>query len=328
MIAFYINILHYNKTMGIKQLNKLIKLYTPLSSVRIDTFKNKTIAIDIMIYMYKYLASDTLLENMYSFCILLTQNNITPLFIFDGEKPKEKQAELDRRRKNRRKAWEKYDHIQNNLDENTNNNIEIQKELYRLKRQCVKIKHTHIKDVKELLKCFGLQYIVAEGEADKLCAEMVIHNKAYACMSDDMDLFMYGCPRVLRLFNIQKKTAILYDLKIILEHLNINHFIDFQVMCVLSGTDYNIEYNKNNIFKIYNKYVYYINRFKSSTGFLTWMTNKTETYNFDKIMKTLELFYIGRTISTHELVENSFMDKINLYKLLEKEYFLNPITVY
>ena len=84
--------------MGIKQLNKLIKIYTPLSSVRIDTFKNKTIAIDIMIYMYKYLASDTLLENMYSFCILLTQNNITPLFIFDGEKPKEKQVVIKKQK--------------------------------------------------------------------------------------------------------------------------------------------------------------------------------------------------------------------------------------
>ena len=89
------------------------------------------------------------------------------------------------------------------MDEKAKNNVIIQKELSKLKRQCVKIKQTHIKDVKELLKCFGLKYIIAEGEADKLCAELVIHNKAYACMSDDMDLFMYGCPRVFRLFNIQ-----------------------------------------------------------------------------------------------------------------------------
>jgi flap endonuclease-1 len=191
--------------MGVKQLNKLIRLHTDLSTIRICDLSGKTIAIDIMIYMYKYLATNSLLENMYSLCILCMHNNITPLFIFDGEKPKEKTDELNRRRENRRKAWEKYDNILNNLKEDELNSFHVKKELSKLKRQCVKVKHTHIEDVKNLINYFGMTYIVADGEADKLCAEMVIHKKAYACMSDDMDLFMYGCPVVLRLFNVQKK---------------------------------------------------------------------------------------------------------------------------
>ncbi len=277
--------------------------------------------------MYKFLASDTLLENMYLLCILFAQNDITPIFIFDGEKPVEKRAELDRRRENRKKAWEKYDNLVNNLDKNEINNKDIKKELSKLKRQCVKIKQHHIEDVKKLIICCGLKYIVAQGEADKLCAELVIHKKAYACMSDDMDLFMYGCPIVLRLFNLQKKTTIVYKLADVLECLNIN-LNNFQIMCILSGTDYNIEYNKNNIFNIYKKYITFIRRFNDPPTFLDWMVKQNSNYDSKQIIKTLELFYISRNITDYKIIESQFVDKINLYKLLEKEYFLNPITVY
>ena len=125
--------------MGVKQLNKLIRLNTSLTTVKLHTLRGKTIVIDIMIYMYKYLATNSLLENMYSLCILCMQNDITPIFIFDGEKPIEKKQELNRRRENRKKAWEKYDNILNNLKEEEINNIQVKKELNRLKRQCVKV---------------------------------------------------------------------------------------------------------------------------------------------------------------------------------------------
>ena len=268
----------------------------------------------IMIYMYKYLATNSLLENMYSLCILCMQNDITPIFIFDGEKPIEKKQELNRRRENRKKAWEKYDSILNNLKEEEINNIQVKKELNRLKRQCVKVKNDHIQDIQKLITCFGLKYIIAEGEADKLCAEFVIHNKAYACMSDDMDLFMYGCPVVLRMFNIQKKTVIVYELDKILYSLDMN-LNNFKIMCTLSGTDYNIDYNKNNIFKIYKNYLNYKNRFQTTNNFLEWIVTTNNNYKIDDIYATMELFYVSRNISNYDIVKNNFVDKISLYKL-------------
>jgi 5'-3' exonuclease len=255
------------------------------------------------------------------------QNNITPLFIFDGAKPKEKTEELIRRRESRKKAWEKYDSILNNLKEEELNSFRIKKELSRLKRQCVKVKHSHIEDVKNLITCFGMTYIVADGEADKLCAELVIHKKAYACMSDDMDLFMYGCPLVLRLFNVQRKTLIIYKLDDILSSLKMD-LDNFKIMCILSGTDYNINYNKNNIFKIYKTYLLYIKRYETKNNFLEWIVKQNINYNIDDICNTLELFYVDRHIQDYNIKQNTFVDKITLYKLLEKEYFLNPITVY
>ena len=172
-----------------------------------------------------------------------------------------------------------------------------------------------------------MNYFVAEGEADKLCAELVINKQAVACMSDDMDLFVYGCPYVLRLFNLSRKTAILYDLNSILSSLNMS-FEDFKIMCALCGTDYNIEYNKHNIFKVYNKYNYYIKNVDTSKiTFLDWIIDENENYDKKCICDTINIFNV-KNCCKHKIGTNNFVDRINLYKLLEKEFFLNPIEVY
>ena len=62
----------------------------------------------------------------------------------------------------------------------------------------------------------GISYIEADGEADKWCAKLVLSGKAYACISEDMDMFAYGCPFVLRYVSLCKHNAILYDLEGIL----------------------------------------------------------------------------------------------------------------
>ena len=143
------------------------------------------------------MANDSLLENIYLMCVLMRHHNITPIFIFDGDKPKEKRDELNRRREQRREAWLKYDKLIADSNENELNSTKVKKELTKLKRQCIKIKSHHIEEIKKLITFLGMNYIVAEGEADKLCAELVINKQADACMSDDMDLFVYGCPIVL-----------------------------------------------------------------------------------------------------------------------------------
>jgi hypothetical protein len=92
--------------------------------------------------------------------------------------------------------------------------------------------------VKMLLQALGVQYIMATGEADALCAQMVLKRKAHACMSDDTDMFVHGCPRVLRHLNLMDETATLYDMSKILNLLGIS-MTEFRQICVVSGTDYN-----------------------------------------------------------------------------------------
>jgi hypothetical protein len=51
---------------------------------------NKTIVIDISIYMYKYQTDGTLIENIYLMLSLFKHYRIIPIFIFDGKPPIEK----------------------------------------------------------------------------------------------------------------------------------------------------------------------------------------------------------------------------------------------
>ena len=77
------------------------------------------------------------------------------------------------------KQQDKYNNIKRYLE---NVNIDSEKKeminkLDTLKRDFVKIKHTDIENVKLLLQAYGVSYIDAPGEADKLCAKIVCKNK-------------------------------------------------------------------------------------------------------------------------------------------------------
>ena len=38
------------------------------------------------------------------------------------------------------------------------------------------------------------------GEVDVLCASLVLNKKVYAVLTEDMDLFAYGCARCFTIF--------------------------------------------------------------------------------------------------------------------------------
>ena len=61
---------------------------------RLNELSGKKIAIDISIYMYRFAADDTLIENMYLMLSVFKNYNIIPIFIFDGKPPVEKRELL------------------------------------------------------------------------------------------------------------------------------------------------------------------------------------------------------------------------------------------
>ena len=110
--------------------------------------------------------------------------------------------------------------------------------LTKLKRDFIKITSQDICDVKKLLIMQNMYYINAEGEADYLCAKLVNAGIAYACMSEDTDMFVYGCQYVLRYLSLINKTVILYDFQNILDELNLTNE-EFKTACILTNNDYN-----------------------------------------------------------------------------------------
>lgn len=92
---------------------------------------------------------------------------------------------------------------------------------------------------------------------------LVIENKVWACLSEDTDMFVYGCPRVLKYISLLNHTVVLYDMKSILNELEINQNV-FREICILSGSDYDLQINKNNLyfdnlldslFELYKKFI-------------------------------------------------------------------------
>ena len=216
--------------MGIKLLNNLIqKTCHKNKLISLFELKGKKIVIDVSIYLYRFKSEQKLMENMYLLCGLFQYYNIIPLFIFDGKPPDMKHNELKIRQKKKEIARVKYMKL---------NSYEIKsKYAKKLKRTFTRVNKTDIENVKKLIQNFGMMYVTSEGEADELCAKMVISNKAYACLSEDTDLFVYGCPVVLRYFSIINHTIIKYELKNILKTLDFT-LDKFKKICILSGTDY------------------------------------------------------------------------------------------
>ena len=66
-------------------------------------------------------------------------------------------------------------------------------QLYKLKRTLTKIKWEDIEKTKNLLDYYGIKHIQAIGEADKLCASLVIKNENQEVIKNNMlyKVFIY-----------------------------------------------------------------------------------------------------------------------------------------
>ena len=214
--------------MGIKNLNRFFKdeCKESIKLISLKELSGKKIAIDISIYLYKYASDDTLIENIYLMLSIFRHYNIIPIFIFDGKPPNEKKELLIKRKQGKKEAEEEYSVLKNKLVINGNmDDIEKQEILNHmdlLKKKFIQISKEDIESVKSLIRAYGATYYDAPCEADELCAMLVLKGKVWACLSEDMDMFVYGCHRVIRYFSLLNHTAVLYDLKGILDNLGIS----------------------------------------------------------------------------------------------------------
>lgn len=227
--------------MGIKHLNQFVKRECPgaIKTVTFDDLSGKVVVVDANIYMYRFMADQALLENMYTMIKLFQLHDIVPIFIFDGKPPDEKRNLLNKRQHLKRIAEMHYNEVKTSMDLTCCRPTPDDEHLLKvLKRRFIRLQDADFERVKTLMRALGVNYIVAPGEADAMCAQMVLKRKAHACVSDDTDMFVYGCPRVLRHLNLLDETFTMYDMSQILNILGIT-MTEFRQICVVSGTDYN-----------------------------------------------------------------------------------------
>jgi len=285
-------------------------------------FSNKTIVIDTSIYLYKYSSENSLMEHMYLFISILKYYLIQPIFIFDGKPPLEKKELLIKRNIERREAEDKYKSLQAIL-KTIKDEIKIKEiidEMELLKRKMIRIKDEDIEKIKSLLDAYGVYYLDAPGEADKLCVYLVKIGKAWGCISDDMDMFLYNCPYVLRGVSLLNHTVILYDTSQVLKDLEMTER-DFKEIMILSGTDYNIDSNTT-LKESINWYYEYNNYYATSDkpyGFYIWLVKNTKYIkDFKKLLNVYQIFQINNDDELEKYKDIEFIEKSVNYDLIKE----------
>ena len=303
--------------MGIKNLNRYFLNHCSdysISKKPLSDFRNKVVVIDTSIYLYKFVETGALIEGFYNMISIFRKYHIIPVFVFDGKPPAEKKDLLEKRRLEKQDAEQKYNALHQQLEiatpETKEKELEIKHELEMLKKRFVRIKHTDIEVVKELMTAYGVHYIESYGESDQLCAYLVKKAYAWACVSDDMDMFVYGCPRVIRHISLMNHTGVLYDTNSILVELNMT-YSTFRDIMVLSGTDYNLSdsatTNLTETMYWFDEYI----RSMSGLEFYDWVSNHSD-YIRDKIHleKTREMFDLTKFSVLHQNEIRAIISKI------------------
>ena len=259
--------------MGIKNLKIILekKCNLAINTRKLDNYRGMVFGIDISIFLYKYLYNNgDHLEGLTRLCLRLLKNQITPVFVFDGKPPKEKD-EIIKNRKERRDfisikkdlynfstTIEKNDfnEFKNNIlifIENTDssfvindNEIEnlfkisdedLKKDVEKLNKKIVYVTQYHIESSKKLFNLFGIKYIHAPSEAEALIAVLCKNNIFDGCISEDTDILANGGHLFLKNFNADKNFVDEYCLEGILDQLELTYY-QFIDLCILCGCDY------------------------------------------------------------------------------------------
>tara|TARA_B100000900_G_C20582980_1_gene718324 strand:+ start:551 stop:1498 length:948 start_codon:yes stop_codon:yes gene_type:complete len=315
--------------MGIPKLNKYLTERCSNKSIKkthLSKLTGKTLVIDTSIYMYKFISHGELLEDMYLFISILLSYSIKPVFIFDGKPPPEKKELIIKRNDDKKKAEMEYKTLNNELNDNMSEKEQnkIISEMLLLKKKCIRLKDKDIKEVKQLMDYYGVTYFDAKNEADELCAYLISNDIAYGCVSDDMDMFVYGCKYIIRHLSLLNHTIIIYDYDEICNNLK-KTSSELKEILLLSGTDYDIT-NHNNIYDVFKWHDEY-KKENDKIDFYNYVKMKKRKINIENINKIKNLFEFNEEyneIYGNITIENSIPKKKELISLLEPIGFFWP----
>ena len=291
--------------MGIKGLTSLINKHSPESIETTSLYKlsGKKVAIDTSIFLYKSLANvrhngEYLRNNegkvvshiigLFNKTIQYLSLGITPIYIFDGKPPAEKQTILDERNKKAKESKELSEKSENKEDKNKH------------EKNSIRIKKYHIDDLKNLFNLMGVSYIHADGEAEVYASELCRIGYVDYVVSEDMDTLASGCPKMIRSCldrSIKRNDVVsVINLEKILEDLeiNMNQFVD---ICILSGCDY--------------------------CPVTIPKVGSVRSYNYIKNYKTIERLIESNKCSN---IPQEFLDKYNISRNL-LQIFKNKINI-
>jgi len=243
--------------MGIKGLKKILKKHCKegIEEIKVKDLKNKTIAIDTSIFLYKYTYNGNMLECFIQQLHHLLKFNITPVYLFDGKPTEDKRDCINKRKETFKKANDTIEklkeekiELEGKIEEVKKNNPDnlheiflqlqiLEQTIQKKERGNIKIDWSKIKIFKQILEECGLFYYQCNGETDIYVKEFFKDELIDYVITEDVDFLTHGCEKVLFDYNFRSSTVILYKQKKIIEELELTQskFID---MCILMGCDY------------------------------------------------------------------------------------------
>lgn len=220
---------------------------------------DKEIAIDAMNTLYQFLSIirqrdgtplkdssgniTSHLSGLFYRNINLLEENIRPVFVFDGSMPDLKQKESSRRRKKREEAQEEWKRLKEEGKIS---------EAYSKATQSSKIDEEMLEEAKKLLDAMGLPYIEAPSEGEAQAAYMTSSDypgDIYAVGSQDWDCMLFGAETMVKNLTTRKtrKTSSGGKKQVSTQRIRLENVLDqLEVsreklvwMGVLMGTDFN-----------------------------------------------------------------------------------------
>lgn len=238
--------------MGLQLRELIVK-----KEISISDLKGKVLAVDGYNNLYQYLTSirnadgsaftdkngrvTSHLIGLFNRTTSLMEEGIKLIFVFDGKAPDIKKKTWEKRSEVKKEAALKWKEAEIAGD------IESMKKFS--SRTAILTKEM-LDDAKKVIAALGLPIVQAPSEGEAQASYMVKQGDAYACVSQDYDNLIFGCPRLLKNLSIagkRKKTGTLgyttikpeiIVLKEVLEHLNLT-LDQLIVLGILIGTDYN-----------------------------------------------------------------------------------------
>jgi flap endonuclease-1 len=154
------------------------------------------------------------------------QNNVQPVFVFDGKPNSMKGEEIERRKKKRSKAAEKASKADDSVKES----------IYESRSQ--QLSDSVIETTKKLLDLLDIPYVTAPQAAEAQAAYMVESDKIDAAVSDDYDSLIFGSKRTVRQFTTSSEEIELMHFGKTLDERNFN-YDQLILSVILCGSDYN-----------------------------------------------------------------------------------------
>jgi flap endonuclease-1 len=227
------------------------------TAISLTDLSGKKLAIDAFNTIYAFLSSirqpdgtpladrqgrvTSHLSGLFYRNVNLLENGISPLYVFDGEAPKLKAKEQQKRREIREAAYEEWQTAK------AEGRIE---DALKAAKGSSRLTTSMIEESKNLLTALGIPVVQAPSEGEALAAQMARDGQVWASASQDNDSLLYNCPRMIRNLSISGRrrggrsktyqviSPELIDLDDNLRLLGLTRkqLID---LAILVGTDYN-----------------------------------------------------------------------------------------